>query len=222
MAIVLVVAPHPDDETLGCGGALLRHAAEGDAVHWLIATDMTREGGFSPDSMARRDAEIEAVAKDYGFAAVHRLGFGAARLDAVPPHEGVAAAAAVLSAVEPEWLYLPHPGDAHGDHAAAFRMVAGAAKWFRLPSLRRVQCYETLSETGFGLDPGAAAFAPNTWVDVGPFLERKLAILSRYAGELGAFPFPRSAEAVRSLARVRGAEAGYVAAEAFQTLRERR
>lgn len=84
MRRVLVVAPHPDDETLGCGGTLLKHKAQGDAVHWLIATSMTKESGFSDEAIEKRQREIDAVRNRFGFESVHQLGFAAAQLDTVP------------------------------------------------------------------------------------------------------------------------------------------
>jgi LmbE family N-acetylglucosaminyl deacetylase len=86
--------------------------------------------------------------------------------------------------------------------------------------VQRVLCYEVPSETDFGLDPTKPAFAPNVFVDITPHLEHKLAIVRLFGGEIGLHPFPRSEEGVRALAVVRGAAAGYTAAEAFRLVRE--
>ena len=80
--------------------------------------------------------------------------------------------------------------------------------------------YETLSETDFGLGTDQG-FRPNVFVDIEPFLNGKLQAMDIYGSELGAFPFPRSHEVIRALATVRGAAAGFKAAEAFELLRER-
>ena len=100
-----------------------------------------------------------------------------------------------------------------------FDAASACCKWFRYPSVRRVLAYETLSETEFGLDPDTR-FHPNVFVDISAFLERKIELLQIYKSELGHFPFPRSATAVRVLAQYRGANSGFEAAEAFQLLRE--
>ena len=99
-------------------------------------------------------------------------------------------------------------------------MVGACSKWFRYPSVKRVLAYETLSETNFNLNPNAT-FNPNYFIDISEYLERKLEVLAIYRSELGVFPFPRSAEAIRALATYRGSSSGFVAAEAFQLLRER-
>jgi LmbE family N-acetylglucosaminyl deacetylase len=217
---ILIAAPHPDDETLGCGATLLRHIARGDSVHWLIVTDMQVRHGFAAPAVERRTAEIAAVAAAYPFAKVHNLGLVPTRLDVLPQAELVAAIAAVVREVAPSIIYAPFPGDAHSDHAAVFDAVAACTKWFRYPGIRRVLCYETPSETDFGLDPLAGAFKPNCFVDATRCIDRKIEIAQLYAGELGEFPFPRSVQALRALAQVRGAACGAAAAEAFMLLKE--
>jgi LmbE family N-acetylglucosaminyl deacetylase len=220
VSTVLAIAAHPDDETLGCGGMLLRHRAAGDHVHWLIATDMTPESGGTPARLAARDKEITAVAGHYAFAGVHRLGFAAARLDAVPRLELVGSIAKVVTAVKPDTVYLPFRGDVHSDHGALAEACVACTKSFRQPSVRGVRAYETLSETEFQISPGMPAFIPNFFADISPYLDGKVAAMRLYNSEIAAFPFPRSEEAIRALARLRGSTAGCPAAEAFMTLRE--
>lgn len=217
---LLVFAPHPDDETLGCGGTLLRAIAEGHAVHWAIASSMQTAQGFSAERIAAREQEIERVAEAYGFAGVHRGHFPTTRLDTVPAAERVAWCASVVQAVQPDTLYLPHPHDVHSDHGAVFDAAAACTKAFRYASVRRVYGYETLSETEFGLRPGVPAFQPQRFVDISEHMQRKIEIMELFSGEMGAAPFPRSAQTLRALAAYRGAVAGTEAAEAFMVLRE--
>ena len=219
MTRILAIAPHSDDETLGCGGTLLRHRAQGDAIHWVIATRMD-PATFPAERIARREAEIAAVAKAYGFAGVHPLGFATATLDTVPRARLIEALAQVVRAVQPNLVLAPFPGDAHGDHRAVFEATVACAKTFRYPSVETVLAYETLSETDFALDPTAQAFRPNLFVEIGPFLERKIDIMRLFEGELGEHPFPRSAEAIRAAAGLRGAQANCRAAEAFMVLKD--
>lgn len=215
---IIVVAPHPDDETIGCGGTLLRHAAEGDSIHWLIVTAMT--AAYSPVRRRKREAEIRRVAAEYGFASIHQLRLPAAGLDKLPVSAIIDKMNAVLDKVRPEIMYLPFHRDAHSDHKAVFEAVTACAKWFRNPSLKRVLSYETLSQTNMDIDPGSSGFKPNVFVDIAGHLEKKLRILKIYGSEIAPFPFPRSVEAVRMLAGVRGTAAGLHAAEAFTLLKE--
>lgn len=220
MSTVLVVAPHPDDESLGCGGTLLRHISEGDSVHWLIVTTMTAKQGFSEDRIAKRRTEINSVASAYGFFDVHRIGLPTTRLDTIAAGDLVSAISNVFQAVRPNTVYLPYRNDAHSDHAAVFDATTSCCKSFRHPSIKRVYAYETLSETEFGLRPDDSGFRPNLFIDISDRLERKIQILNLYAGEMGTFPFPRSEECVRAQAVLRGSQAGAHAAEAFMVLKE--
>lgn len=220
MASVLVVAPHPDDETLGCGGTLLKHKAAGDTMYWLIVTTPTAALGFTPEKIEKRQKEIAAVAKDYGFSKVFELGFPSAVLDTVAKSDLVQAFSKVCAEAKPEVCYMPNPGDAHSDHAACFDAAMSATKWFRCPSVKKLLVYETLSETHFKPTPGHVGFMPNYYVDISKHLDRKIEIMEQYVGEMAAFPFPRSEEALRALATVRGSEAGAKAAEAFVLLKQ--
>lgn len=217
MSVVLVVAPHPDDETLGCGGTLLRHHEEGASLHWLVATRMG--DGFSDQRRNTREDEIERIRRHYGFTSVTVLPHETGSLDHVSRGDLVAAIGSVVRQQAPDTLYLPFRGDAHSDHAHCFDAAAACTKWFRYPSVRRVRVYETLSETGFGL--GSECFRPNLWVGLEQrHLDHKLAAMAVYDGELGTHPFPRSVQAISAQALLRGGECGHPVAEAFQSLRE--
>lgn len=220
MAQVLVFAPHPDDETLGCGATLLKHRAQGDQVSWVIVTRMTEQMGFNAERQAQRQQEIQQVAADYGFAQVFELGFPVAQLDQVGLSELVAACAKVITDTQAEVLYLPYRGDAHSDHAFVFDAVAACTKNFRYPSVKSVRVYETLSETGYGLNPQDTGFKPNLWIEVNDYLEHKIAIMRRFESELAAHPFPRSEQSIRALATLRGAQINQTAAEAFMSVKE--
>ena len=214
---VLVVAPHPDDETLGCGGTLLRHRAEGDSIHWLIVTRMDAKDGWPEQRIRSRAAELEKVQSHFGFATRKELGFATTRVDQVPRGELVKAFAEAYEKIEPEILYLPYDGDAHSDHRHIAEAAAAGCKWFRCPTLRQIFAYETLSETGFNLL--APAFRPNSYVDIASYLEGKLEAMRLYEGEMGRFPFPRSEDAIRAQAAMHGSACGKTAAEAFVLLR---
>jgi N-acetylglucosamine malate deacetylase 1 len=218
--VVLCIAPHPDDETLGCAGTLLRHAAEGAAVHWLVMTAMDERQGFKAERIATRAAEIDRVAEAYGFAGVHRAGLPTTRLDTLPMSDLVGAVAGVVRDINPRTVYVPYRNDAHSDHAVVFDAAVACCKSFRYPSIKQVLAYETLSETEFGLRPDDPGFRPNLFVDTSAWLDRKIEIMKLYAGELSNFPFPRSEECLRAQAMLRGSQAGVRAAEAFMILKE--
>jgi N-acetylglucosamine malate deacetylase 1 len=219
-APIVVLTPHPDDETLGAGGFLLRARAAGHPIHWLIVTAMRPQDGWPEEKMQRRQREIAAVAAAYGFASVTELGFAAAQLDTVAIGDLVGAISKAVLAIQPQILLVPHRGDAHSDHAAVHDAGTACAKWFRYPSVRWTLVYETLSETDAAVRQ-AEAFTPDIFVDIAGHLERKLEILALFGDEIQPFPFPRSEVAVRAQAQLRGAACGSAAAEAFMLLRAR-
>jgi LmbE family N-acetylglucosaminyl deacetylase len=217
---ILVVAPHPDDEVLGAGGTLLRRKAEGATVAWLIVAGVSVAYGWGQDKVAQRGVEVEKISSLFGFDAVFELNFPTTELDRIPMRELVAAISKVIIAFEPDELFIPHWADVHTDHRIVFDAAVCCTKWFRYPSVRRVLAYETLSETGFGLNANQS-FHPNVFVNIEPYLDIKLRAMDIYASEIGDFPFPRSHEAIRALAMIRGAASGFREAEAFELLLER-
>lgn len=218
---VVVIAPHPDDETLGCGGTILKHKHAGDRVHWLIVTHMSEQSGFSIDRVAKRNQEIQTVAEKYRLDSYHHLYYPPSGLDQVPMTEIVSKISEVFKRTLPEIVYLPFRGDIHTDHAVVCDAVLSCTKWFRYPNIQKVLAYETLSETDFGINPDSNGFRPNVFVDIAPFLKTKIEIMRIFDSEISEFPFPRSERAIRALAEVRGAASGFTAAEAFMLLRER-
>ncbi len=216
----LVIAPHPDDEVLGVGGTLLRRKAEGKQVAWLIVTGISVAAGWSEEKVRQRADEIKRITKIFNFDEVFELNFPTTKLDCVPIGDLVDGISGVFRSYEPEEVFVPHPSDVHTDHRIVFDAVASCTKWFRYPSVKRILAYETLSETDFGLGV-APGFKPNVFVGVEDFLNDKLRAMDIYSSEVGVFPFPRSHEAIRALATLRGAASGFAAAEAFALLRER-
>ena len=217
---VIVIAPHPDDETLGCGGTILRHIARGDEVHWLIVTSMTEEAGYSLDEIDNRAKTISEVSRLYKFTSTIELGYQTGALESLPRSNIIQSLGSIFKAINPDTLYIPFPGDVHSDHQISYSCAEVCSKTFRCPSLMKVLTYEVPSETDFSFNPTIVGFQPNTFTDIGPYLDKKIEILNCYDTEIEDSPFPRSETSVRALATTRGSMVGRVAAEAFMTLRD--
>jgi N-acetylglucosamine malate deacetylase 1 len=220
MSIILVVAPHPDDETLGCGGALLQHKSNGDKLYWIIMTTISIESGYTRDQIDDRKYVISKVAESYGFESVFQADFATTTLDTVPMKSLIEYVATVFNKVKPDTVYLPFNGDVHTDHRYVFDAVSACVKPFRYPYIRRVLAYQTLSETEYNIQPERSSFTPNVWVDISDSLEQKINIMRMYTGEMGKHPFPRSEESLRAQAILEGARAGRYFAEGFMLLQE--
>ena len=218
---VVVIAPHPDDETLGCGGALLKHKQAGDQIHWVIVTK-GYEPAWSKETLDRKENEILRVADAYGFQQVMRLDLPTIKLDTLPLGDIMDSLKTALNEIRPGCVYLNHSGDIHSDHRVIFDVTLSVLKPFNSTKqgVKRILSYETLSSTD-AMPPGVArSFVPNVFIDISEFIEKKLEIMSLYESELQPYPLPRSIETLRALGRVRGATIGVEYAESFMLIRE--
>jgi LmbE family N-acetylglucosaminyl deacetylase len=218
---VLAIAAHADDETLGCGGTLLRHGANGDELFWLVVTS-PYEPKWSAEMVAKRRKQAADVATAYAIADACELGFPDSRLDTVAIGDVIEAIDTAIADWRPEIVYVVHGGDVHTDHALVFTATMSVLKAFRMRHLgvRRILAYETLSSTDAAVQDLRRSFLPTVFTDISDTIEAKLDILARYESELQPEPGPRSLSSVRALARSRGATIGVPFAEAFALVRE--
>ena len=217
---ILVISPHPDDETLGCGGTILKHKDLGDQIYWLIITNIDVENGWDKGIIEERQKEIETVAEMYGFEKTYKLDYPAAKLDAIPIQEIIESISKVIFEIKPEIIYLPNRSDVHTDHQITFKAAYSCTKNFRYPFIKKILMYETLSETEFAPALPENTFIPNVFVDTTKYFEKKLEIFKIYKSEVMEEPFPRSLDSIKALARYRGSQIGVEYAESFVLIRE--
>lgn len=220
---ILVVGAHPDDEALGCGGTIARHAAAGDPVHLLFLADGVSSRGGEAGSRAeveRRAAAAADAAKILGAEPPRLLGLPDNRLDGVPLLEIVQAIEAVVRELSPRVVYTHHGGDLNIDHRLAHQAVMTACRPQHGAGVQAIYSFEVLSSTEWASPSVGRPFRPNRFVDISGHLETKIRALQSYADEMRDFPHPRSREAVEALARLRGATVAVAAAEAFVVERE--
>jgi LmbE family N-acetylglucosaminyl deacetylase len=218
---VLVIAPHPDDEVLGCGGTIHRLVGRGHRVTVAIVTR-----GWSPlyclEEVEQVRGEARRASERLGVAELRFMDLPSTGLKDLPANTLNDAFRDLVRAIVPEWVFLPFPGDRHEDHRQAYAAACVALRPTRPnPAVTTIACYETPSETHWhspGLEP---AFDPNWFVDISEHLDAKLQALQCYGSQLkgGDSPPARQPDAVRSLARWRGATVGLAAAEAFFIVR---
>jgi LmbE family N-acetylglucosaminyl deacetylase len=212
---VLVISAHPDDEVIGAGGTLARHVAEGADVFWCIVTQ-----GYSPpwpaDVVATARRQVEKVRQVLGIRQTFFCGFPTVKLNTIPHGELSSSLQKIVTEVRPEVVYLPPGSDINRDHRIVFDATLVATRPFPDSPVRRVLCYE-IGPTG---RYGSTTFTPNVFVDIEPYLEKKLEAMACYDTELKDFPHPRSLEGLRLIAQERGMSVGLKAAECFQLIRE--
>jgi LmbE family N-acetylglucosaminyl deacetylase len=221
---VAVVAAHPDDEVLGCGGVIARHARDGDSVHVLIIA----EGATSRGETRSRDAHQAALSdlakaamaanKILGAASVDLLQFPDNRLDSVDVLDVVKSVELFFGKKEPEIVYTHFSGDLNRDHQIVSESVQVACRPIPGSQVRELLMFEVPSSTGWRAD-STMAFSPNCYQDISDTLELKMLALAAYAVEMRPWPHARSMEAVEHQAKWRGASVGLHAAEAFVVAR---
>lgn len=219
MKKVLVIAPHPDDEILGCGGTMIKHIETGDEVFVCIATKGCLPL-FSPESVEKVRNEAKRCHKLIGVKKTFFLDFPAAMMEKVERYEMNGKVLDVIREVQPDIVFIPHWGDMQKDHqmVAEACMVALRPKYE--PKVKAIYSYETMSETAWNAPNVQNVFIPNVFVDITETLEKKKDALRVFETQVSPFPDARSLESIEALAKYRGALMHVAAAEAFMLIRE--
>jgi LmbE family N-acetylglucosaminyl deacetylase len=217
---ILIIAPHPDDETLGAGGTLATHAKKGDELYWCIVTE-----AYAPEwpdeFIKKRKEEIAQVAKVYGITGIFTLGFPTVKLDLAGQKKINDAMSQVIQEVKPDIVYVPYMYDLNKDHEIAFAAAMVATRPKKGLPIKKILCYETVSETEWGSYSKERAFVPNYYVDITDTFDVKVTAMKSYKSELKEAPHPRSEEVMKALAVKRGSGCGVKMAESFYAIRIR-
>lgn len=209
MEKVVVVAVHPDDETIGCGGTIIKHLNKGDEVHCILVTS----------GNAEQKVIWDKVKETYHFTSVTELDFPELDLMDKSLNELIPPLSKAISSIQPQTIIIPNRSDAHSDHKAIFNAVASCTKAFRYPFIEKVLMMEVISETDFALPLPEGQFIANYYVDITKEFEKKQEILKIYESELLPYPQTRNLNTMQALNRYRGSQinAGY--AEAFMNVK---
>jgi LmbE family N-acetylglucosaminyl deacetylase len=218
---VLVIAAHPDDEILGCGGTIAAHARRGDEVHVAILA----EGVTGRDAQRDRDGKLHQISelarqaeeanRSLGAKSVEVMDLPDNRMDSVDLLEVVKKIEIIVGRHKPGIVYTHHAGDVNVDHVLTHKAVVTACRPQPGSSVKTLLFFEVLSSTDYQTAESAPAFTPNYFVDIGKTLDAKLKALEIYKGEMRPWPHARSLKTVEHLARLRGSSVGLEAAEAF-------
>lgn len=210
MRTVLVIAVHPDDETLGCGGTILKHKSEGDMVGCMFVTS----GNDQQKTL------LNEVVDKYSFDFTEFLNKEEIKLDDLSLTELIPAFTDTINKFKPSILYVPNRSDSHSDHRKVWAAVTACIKSFRYPFIKRVLMCEVISETDVAPAVFENSFIPNVFVDITVFHDEKMNILNLYKNELLEDPHTRSLSAVEALQRYRGSQVSVQYAEAFMLIKE--
>ena len=215
MKKILIIAPHPDDETLGVGGTILKHKNNGDEIHWLLITNVSKDNGWTSKQIKQRQLDIDTVGKTYGFKSINKLDFPTIKLDTIPMYDLVSKISNAIDSIKPNIIYTNNANDIHTDHQVTFQAVLSSTKNFRAPYIEKILVYETISETEFAVEKNMYGFQPNVFTDVTNYFDIKCRIMKIYSNELMKSPLPRSIRAIKALGKYRGSRIGVNYAESF-------
>lgn len=216
---ILVIAPHPDDEIIGVGGTIAKKTAAGHEVYVCVVTKAC-EPLFCEEIVEQGRSECKKADALLGVKETFFLDFPAVMLETVPRYELNDGILKTIQRIKPDEVYIPHRGDMQLDH----KMIVDAAMVALRPKykhvVKRIYCYETLSETGWDIPNPTNEFIPTVYESITDTLDNKLEAMSIFKSQVGIFPNPRSIEAIEALAKYRGATVNVNAAEAFELVRE--
>nr|WP_068078250.1 PIG-L deacetylase family protein [Novosphingobium lentum] len=216
---VLVIAPHPDDEILGCGGTMARLTDAGNRVVVAVVTK-GQAPAFDPAFVAQVRDELAAAHNVIGVNEVRFLDLPAAAMDTLAGATINSAFDTLVRDIQPDTMFVPFIGDIHTDHQLAFTgaMVAARPRNATIPL--RIFAYETLSETNWYAPGITPAFLPNLYIEISATIDRKLAAFRCFSSQVRDFPDERSIRAIEALATLRGAAVYRDSAEAFMVIRQ--
>lgn len=220
---VLFIAPHADDEIIGCGATMYKLVQQGCSVFVLISTNASIGAPelFSSELIQRVRDEAKKAHRILGVAKTLFLDLPAPAMDQYPIYKVANDFVRVIRDLEIDTVFIPHRGDCHKDHRVVHDAAMVACRPLANSTVKRVYAYETMSETEWGEPISSESFIPTKFIC---FTEeeysKKLEAMSQYQCQLYEFPAARSLEAIEALAKYRGATISRVRAEAFEVLRE--
>lgn len=214
----MIIAPHPDDEVLGCGGIIKKLSSAGKRVTVLVVT-RGRPGLYPEERIINVRNEARSAHGILGVANTEFMDFPAPDLDTIALSEIAGAISAIIDRYETDTLFIPHRGDIHNDHKVVFNASIVAARPVKGCPVQRIFAYETLSETEWAAPFGDDAFVPDLFIDIAASFPAKISAMNCFKSQVREFPNPRSVKSLEALANLRGGTVGMTHAEAFMIIR---
>ena len=215
---VLVITPHPDDETLGVGGSIAKLINQGHDVYILTVS------GHLPPLYDRKDYDktVKEAHKAYDILGITHSKFleiPATMIGDEPVHSLNNKIVSVINEYKPNFVFCPFP-DRHIDHRLVFESTLVATRPIQAGAdIELVAAYETLSETHWNAPYIEPNFVPNLVIDISNFINQKVEAMKCYRSQLTINKGPRSVKAVKALAQFRGSQSGFDFGEALYIIR---
>src|SRR3990167_9436007 len=205
---ILIVAAHPDDEVIGAGGTILKHAQSGDQVSILLLGDGVTSRGASAADIKNRASQAMRAAERLSVKKVFLEALPDNKFDSVPLLEIVKMVERVIFKIKPKIIYTHFGDDLNIDHRLTFQAVITACRPLPKFFVKKILAFETLSSTEWQAKKKKSLFCPTYYNDIGYFISKKIKATEVYRKELRNYPHPRSKQGIKILAQYRGLEAG--------------
>jgi len=223
---VLVIAAHPDDEVLGCGGTIAKHLQNGDIVNILIVVEgqTSRQKNRNRDSLSKELKELQIAAKEanklLGTKNLNFLDFPDNRLDSIDRLDLIKAIEINIKKYKPTTIYTHYAWDLNIDHRRLHEAVITASRPIPGQIVKKILCFEIPSSTEWQSPGIYPSFTPNYFVDITDQINLKIKALEKYDNEMREWPHARSIRALKNLIYLRGSQVGVEAAESFYVVRQ--
>lgn len=219
MADVVIVAAHPDDEVLGCGGTIARHVNYNDDVHIIFMTNGVSSRGENLQAIKNRQLAMNKSMSSLGVKSFYNFDYPDNKMDSIPLLDAVQSIENVFKKINPSVIYTHYFGDLNIDHQITYKAVMTASRPQPNNSIKEIYCFEVPSSTDW-LGTPQSIFHPNHFVDITKYWQLKEIALNNYSIEMRDYPHFRSFEAIDILSKFRGSSCGLFRAEAFILIRK--
>jgi len=219
---ILIIAAHPDDEVLGCGGTIAKLSSNND-IYTLILGEGITSRNISDEEKKKELKELKKQSAEanklLGVKRVFFENFPDNKFDTIPLLDIIKSIEKVIQKIKPQEIVTHHYGDLNIDHQLTHRAVLAAVRPVGSSIVKKILSFEVLSSTEWNYQNQNNIFTPNTYIDISETLNKKLEAMKVYTSEIRDYPHPRSLEGIKILAQKRGLEAGLKFAEAFMLIR---
>ena len=215
---ILIIAAHPDDEILGCGGTIFK-LKKNNKIQIIFMTNGVSARSNNDDKILKRKLECERLFKYLKIGKPTFFNLPDNQLDQLPLLKIVKKVEKVIKSFKPEVVFTHYENCLNIDHQITYKATITACRPLKNISVKKILSFEVLSSTEWGLYK-KKTFQPNYYLGIDKEIKNKIKAMKFYKSELKKYPHSRSLKAIEALAKYRGISSGFKYAEGFMLVRE--